>query len=320
MEVFVQSNFDESTINLIVNKKLIEQQKNKNNLLKLEKNKKPEEVPKKNQSKDSWKEVKQNSTNNFSNNNINNCKNNQKYKKSKYKGHNNNNYASNYTNQNHSSHYYYPNKKYYRHSKNFKPYNRQKNYIEREIEFNSKVELDNEIIEDSIIEKTVSLSPPFSSDSTKNSKNGNDVISQENSEETNTINNLELLNLNLSKCQSEELTHKNYDLHDVGIKLSPGIYKNKNYNLEIGKDNNSINNININDNIMNINNKEEVIKKLEDSDNFVDKDKCMNNKNEFKYNFLHKANSNVIKGEQKKGLALALDYYSSFLEDTKNNI
>lgn len=319
MEVFVQSNFDESTINLIVNKKLIEQQKNKNNLLKLEKNKKPEEVPKKNQSKDSWKEVKQNSTNNFSNNNINNCNNNQKYKKSKYKGHNNN-YASNYTNQNHSSHYYYPNKKYYRHSKNFKPYNRQKNYIEREIEFNSKVELDNEIIEDSTIEKTVSLSPPFSSDSTKNSKNGTDVISQENSEETNTINNLELLNLNLSKCQSEELTHKNYDLHDVGIKLFPGIYKNKNYNLEIGKDNNSINNININDNIMNINNKEEVIKKLEDSDNFVDKDKCMNNKNEFKYNFLHKANSNVIKGEQKKGLALALDYYSSFLEDTKNNI
>ena len=127
------------------------------------------------------------------------------------------------------------------------------------------------------------------------------VISQENSEETNTINNLELLNLNLSKCQSEELTHKNYDLHDVGIKLFPGIYKNKNYNLEIGKDNNSINNININDNIMNINNKEEVIKKLEDSDNFVDKDKCMNNKNEFKYNFLHKANSNVIRGEQKKG-------------------
>ena len=320
MEVFVQSNFDESTINLIVNKKLIEQQKNKNNLLKLEKNKKPEEVPKKNQSKDSWKEVKQNSTNNFSNHNINNCNINQKYKKSKYKGHNNNNYASNYTNQNHSSHYYYPNKKYYRHTKNFKPYNRQKNYIEREIEFNSKGELDNEIIEDSTIEKTVSLSPPFSSDSTKNSKNGTDVISQENSEETNTINNLELLNLNLSKCQSEELTHKNYDLHDVGIKLFPGIYKNKNYNLEIGKDNNSINNININDNIMNINNKEEVIKKLEDSDNFVDKDKCMNNKNEFKYNFLHKANSNVIRGEQKKGLALALDYYSSFLEDTKNNI
>ena len=47
MEVFVQSNFDESTINLIVNKKLIEQQKNKNNLLKLEKNKKQESVQKK---------------------------------------------------------------------------------------------------------------------------------------------------------------------------------------------------------------------------------------------------------------------------------
>jgi hypothetical protein len=318
MEVFVQSNFDESTINLIVNKKLIEQQKNKNNLLKIEKNKKAEEVIKKNQSKDSWKEVKQNNINNSSINNITNCNNNQKYKKSKYKGHNNN-YTFNYNNQNHSSHYYYPNKKYYRHSKNFKPYNRQKNYIEREIEFNSKVELDNEIIEDSTIEKTVSLSPHISSDSTKNSKNGTDVISQENSEETNTINNLELLNLNLSKCQSEELTHKNYDLHDVGIKLFPGIYKNKNYNLEIGKDNNSINNININNNYKNINNKEEEIKKSEDSDNFVDKDKCMNYKNEFKFNFLHKANSNVIRGEQKKGLALALDYYSSFLEDTKNN-
>ena len=73
---------------------------------------------------------------------------------------------------------------------------------------------------------------------------------------------------------------------------------------------------------MNINNNnytEEEIKKSED--NFVDKNKYIeNNKNEFKYNFLHKTNSNVIKGEQKKGLALAVDYYSSFLEDTKNNI
>ena len=210
MEVFVQSNFDESTINLIVNKKLIEQQKNKNNLLKIEKNKKAEEVIKKNQSKDSWKEVKQNSVNNFSN--INNNNNNQKYKKSKYKGHNN--YISNY-NQNHSSHYYYPNnKKYYRHSKNYK-YNRQKNYIEREVEINSKGEIDNEIIEDSLEIKTVSDS------NSKNSKNGTDVISQENTEETSAINNLELLNLNLTKCLSEELNHKNYDLHDVGVKLFP---------------------------------------------------------------------------------------------------
>ena len=307
MEVFVQSNFDESTINLIVNKKLIEQQKNKNNLLKIEKNKKAEEVIKKNQSKDSWKEVKQNSVNNFSNNN--NSNNNQKYKKSKYKGHNN--YISNY-NQNHSSHYYYPNnKKYYRHSKNYK-YNRQKNYIEREVEINSKGEIDNEIIEDSLEIKAVSDS------NSKNSKNGNDVISQENTEETSAINNLELLNLNLSKCQSEELNHKNYDLHDVGVKLFPGIYKNKNYNLELGKNNKSINNININ-NYMNINSNEEEIKKTEDLDNFVDKNKCINNKNDIKYNFLYKADSNIIKGEQKKGLALAVDYYSSFLEDTKNN-
>ena len=308
MEVFVQSNFDESTINLIVNKKLIEQQKNKNNLLKIEKNKKAEEVIKKNQSKDSWKEVKQNNVNNFSNTNNNN-NNNQKYKKSKYKGHNN--YISNY-NQKHSSHYYYPNnKKYYRHSKNYK-YNRQKNYIEREVEINSKGEIDNEIIEDSLEIKTVSDS------NSKNSKNGTDVISQENTEETSAINNLELLNLNLSKCQSEELNHKNYDLHDVGVKLFPGIYKNKNYNLELGKNNKSINNININ-NYMNINSNEEEIKKTEDLDNFVDKNKCINNKNDIKYNFLYKADSNIIKGEQKKGLALAVDYYSSFLEDTKNN-
>ena len=314
MEVFVQSNFDESTINLIVNKKLIEQQKNKNNLLKTEKNKIEEEVIKKNQSKDSWKEVKQNSVNNFSNNNNINTKNNQKYKKTKYKGHNN------YYNQNNSSHYYYPNnKKYYKHYKNYK-YTRQKNYIEREIEYNSKGEIDkidNEIIEDSSEVKTVSDS------NSKNSKNNTDVISQENAEETEAINNLELLNLNLNKCQSEELTHKKYDLHDIGVKLFPGIYKNNNYNIDIGKNSNSINNTNINNNnnYLNINNNytEEEIKKSED--NFIDKNKYIeNNKNEFKYNFLHKTNSNVIKGEQKKGLALAVDYYSSFLEDTKNNI
>ena len=55
MEVFVQSNFDESAIDLIIDKKLIEQQKIKNNLIREEKNKKIEEENIKSQSNNSWK-------------------------------------------------------------------------------------------------------------------------------------------------------------------------------------------------------------------------------------------------------------------------
>ena len=120
----------------------------------------------------------------------------------------------------------------------------------------------------------MSLSPEFSADS--NSKN-----SKENTEENSTINNLELLNLNLSKSQSEELNHKNYDLNEVGIKLFPGIYKSKKFN------------------------------------NSLEKNNCIKNKNDFKQNFLHKTNSCMNRPQQKDGLALAFDYYSSFLEDTK---
>jgi hypothetical protein len=295
----VQSNFDESAINLIIDKKLIEQQKIKNNLLKIEKNKRIEDEKKTNQSKESWKEAKQNNNSSSNNNN------NQKYKKSKYK-----NYSFNY-NQNHSSHYFYQNKKHYKHGKNYKSYNRQKNfYIEREIEFNSRGEIDNEVIEENSSKKNESVSPEFSADSKKNL----DVNSQENTEETSIINNLEMLNLNLTKSQSEELNHKNYDLHDVGIKLFPGIYKYKNYNLDIEK--NSINNINKKNNI-NINNNEEDDKKVEDMENFVDKNDYINSKNDNKQNYLHKANSNIIKKQEKNGLALAYDYYSSFLEDNK---
>lgn len=170
------------------------------------------------------------------------------------------------------------------------------------------------------MEKNISVSPEFSADS-KNTKNI-ELISQENTEENSIINNLEMLNLNLNlnKPLSEELNHKNYDLHDVGVKLFPGIYKNKNFNFD--NDQNSINNINKKDNIiinMN-NNNEEYNKKMEDMDNFVEKNIFMNNtnnKNDPKQNFLHKANSNTIKGVQKNGLALAFDYYSSFFEDTK---
>ena len=169
----------------------------------------------------------------------------------------------------------------------------------------------NEVIEDNSGEKNnMSLSPEFSADS--NSKN-----SKENTEETSTINNLELLNLNLSKSQSEDLNHKNYDLNEVGIKLFPGIYKYKKFNFEFEKNNNGINNINKTDcvNNKNINSIEEENKKAEDLDNFIEKNNCLKNKNEFKQNFLHKTNSNTIKAKQKDGLALAFDYYSSFLED-----
>ena len=79
-----------------------------------------------------------------------------------------------------------------------------------------------------------SVSPEFSASAdsnSKNSKNNLDLNSQENTEENSIINNLELLNLNLTKSQSEELNHKNYDLNEVGYKLFPGIYKYKNYNL-----------------------------------------------------------------------------------------
>ena len=157
----------------------------------------------------------------------------------------------------------------------------------------------------------MSLSPEFSADS--NSKN-----SKENTEENSTINNLELLNLNLSKSQSEELNHKNYDLNEVGIKLFPGIYKSKKFTFEFDKNCCSINNINKTDFInMNINNYEEDNKKVEDMDNSLEKNNCIKNKNDFKQNFLHKANSCMNRSQQKDGLALAFDYYSSFLEDTK---
>ena len=163
----------------------------------------------------------------------------------------------------------------------------------------------------------VSASPEFSSSAesnSKNSKNNLDLNSQENTEETRLINNLELLNLNLTKSQSEELNHKNYDLNEVGYKLFPGIYKYKNFNFDYNKSSsNDINNLNI------INNEKENIKKGEEiQDNFIEKNNCINSQNDIKQNFLYKTNINTVKMEHKNGLALAYDYYSSFLED-KNN-
>ena len=147
-----------------------------------------------------------------------------------------------------------------------------------------------------------------------------ELNSQENMEEIDAINSLEMLNINLSKSQSENLTHKNYDLHDVGIKLFPGIYKNKNFNSDNGSSNttNDTNSNVINNNNINYNNYEDNEKRA-DLDNFI-------NKNNFKKsikddieceNYLHKANSHNINFEPKNGLELAFDYYSSFFEDKK---
>ena len=237
---------------------------------------------------DSWKENKEN-----------------KYRKSKYKGHHyNNNY--NYHSNNFS---YYNNKKHfkdytsykspYNHSSNSNTYHNnnishnKNNYIEKEVEINGKKENEGELVEGNI------------HDSNLKSKSNLEFISQENTEDNN--NSLENLNLALVKSQSEELNHKNnFNFHDIGIKLFPGAFKNNkkktcDYNIFDG-------NFNGNSNITNILSEEN--KKTD-----INCDNCTKNRNLECNNYLCKVNSNYIKSEQKKGLALAIDYYSSFLED-----
>ena len=264
---------------MILEQKLIEKQKNKKNVIKEneEKEQDKEEEKKKNQSYiDSWKENKENNI---------------KYKKPKYKSHNYNN------NYNHSNKYFHYNKN---HFKDFKKqsYNQKSNrnnynnnnkvnYIEKEIEFNSKEEVNAE-------QHTQDNSPTYSD---SNSKNNLDNNSQENAEEINT------LEYPLLKLQSMKLSDNNIlDYHEIGIKLFPGAIKfNK---MKSYEQNNYIHNIN--DNI-NINNKfEKNISNLE----------IIKRKDDLECdNYLCKTNSSNIKSNQKNGLALAFDYYASVLED-----
>jgi hypothetical protein len=281
---------------MTLEKKLIEKQKNKNNTIKDEHNQKDEkklsEEKSINQSKmDSWKENKENNT---------------RYKKSKYKG---NNYNSSYNNK--SIKFFYSNKKYFKDYKTYKsPYfhhlstnnynNHKKNYIEKEIELNSKGETEGD--------SEVKISEPAEENMKEGSLDSNhksniDFNSQENSEELNT---LEYLNIDLMKSQSEDLSYKNlFDFHDIGIKLFPGAFqyeKKRNYEKR---------HVNATSNIK-TNNFEEN-KRLKVSDFNFDKVK---DKNDLECNnYLCKTNCSNNKIEQKKGLALALDYYSSFLED-----
>ena len=133
-------------------------------------------------------------------------------------------------------------------------------------------------------------------------KNNLDFNSHENTED---ISSLENLNLDFMKSQSEDLSHKNfYDYHDVGIKLFPGAFKyNKKNSYE---QNNEIKvNYNFNNNFAEENKRNSEF----NYDNFINKNDIECN------NYLCKTNISTNKNEQKNGLALAFDYYSSFLEN-----
>ena len=281
---------------MTLEKKLIEKQKSKNNIIKDEYNqnklideKKLTEEKEINQSKmDSWKEKK---------------KNNLRYKKSKYKG---NSYNNVYNNK--SKKFFYKNSKYFKDYKSYKSaYNQQlisnnhkKNYIEKEIELNSKGETEGDS-EIKISEQTEESLREVSLVS--NHKNNINLDSQENSEE---LNSLEYLKIDLMKSQSEDLSYKNlFDFKNIGIKLFPGAFqyeKKRSYRQ---------NDANVNSNINRKYLEED--KNIKLSDYNLDK---VRDKNDIECNnYLCKSNCNNIKIEQKKGLALALDYYSSFLED-----
>ena len=285
IEVFVQSNFDEEAINLILEKKLIEKQKNKKNLInkKNEEKHELEEDKEKNQSKiDSWKEIKENNT---------------RYKKAKYKGHNYNN--------NYNNHFFYRNKKHSKDYKNYKyNYNQMlnsnnyninadhnNNYIQKEIELNSKgeTELDSEIKASEAVEDNIPE---------RNKLNFN---SHENTED---INSLDSLNLDLIKSQSEDLSHKNFfGCYDIGVKLFPGAFRFNKLKKKKKKD------INLNSN--EYNNLVGEKKKISE----LKIDNLKNKKDIECNNYLCKGKSGNMINRQKNGLALAFDYYSSFLED-----
>ena len=270
IEVFVQSNFNEESINLILEKKLIEKLKNK-------KEEKIEEEKLDNKSKVfSWKD--------------NNNDNNRFFKKSRFDF---NNYYS-------KSHFF-KNKK---HFKNDRFYNNNKYYyIEKEMELNSndEKELDSHIKFSEFNEDNNKF------DNDKNTDSNYSFNSQENTEE---MTNYELSNLNLINSNVEDLSYNamlNYQ--DVGIRLFPGVF-----HLE-KKDSFDQNNT-INNKLSNQEEKEN--NNLDKNINIKINDE--NNKKNFECNnYICKNNYNLNKKEQKLGLALALEYYSSFLESKNIN-
>ena len=281
IEVFVQSNFEEETINLILENKLIDNKKNKINATKeIEQKKEVKEEENDNNRNNSWKENK--------NNDI-------RYKKPKYNDHY---YNDNYSN--HSNSLFHHNRK---HFKDYKSYKYQYNKQSKRNHFNNKKNyLEKEIEDISEIKTSETLKENTRENSLDSNKNNGEFNNHENTEE---VNSSEFINLNLMKSQSEEISYKNdFLFHDIGIKLFPGAFQ---YNKKKSYEQNDYNNYGgfINDKSIDENKKENDLNL-----NRTKKDFECNN-------YLRKIKSNNIKTEQKSGLALAFDYYSSFLEELK---
>ena len=119
------------------------------------------------------------------------------------------------------------------------------------------------------------------------------------------MNSLQYINLDLIKSQSEEISYKNeFSFHDIGIKLFPGAFQ---YNKKKSYEQNDYNKF------------WEIInyKPVEENKKVADLDLIITEKDFECNNYILKTNSNNIKTEQKSGLALAFDYYSSFLDKQK---
>ena len=225
-----------------------------------------------------------------------------RFKNHIYKGQDYSNYSNNFFSHNKNRYKSYKSYKshysYNHHSNsniNYNTNNNEGNSIEKEIELNSKEETegDSDIKIFEMNEDNNDINKIISQECQDSNLNNNMKFSINKNEKTEGINSLEPLNINLIKSQSDEISLMNIDLHDVGIKLFPGAFcykaKNDEPNKMVKKDN------------LNHHLNEE--KKKSSEINF----ECNN--------FLCKSNSTTIKSEQKNGLALAFDYYSSFLED-----
>jgi hypothetical protein len=182
--------------------------------------------------------------------------------------------------------YNYKNKRHFKDNK----FNKKNKiiFIEKEIEFDTKEK--NEVCSQDKASKskeenkfTCDSDKDFTQSSEKNADSNFSFNSQENTEE---ISSLEFSNLNLMKSQSGNLPYEStLNYRDIGFKLFPGFFhleKKKSFD--------------------------------KNSDNFIfnkmgDKDKNFECKN-----YLCKSNYNLKKKEQKIGLELAEDYYSSFLK------
>ena len=202
IQIFVQSDFNEEKINLILGSKLIEIEKNK----KFEQTEKKEEKINNiniNQSNNnSWKD--KNAESNF-----NNKKNYPKYKKNNHYFHNK------------SNNFYGKKNNFYGKKNNYNKHTRHHNHTHNLVEvtsFNTKT-----------IEKEIDLNSKSSkeeseADSEKNT-NSNIIDSNYLKSAQFALDNTDL-SLNLMKSQSAELSNKEEDinLRDVGFKLFPGAF------------------------------------------------------------------------------------------------